>query len=815
MARVINVNDSITVAPSGYSSANSSYSSISSSYPVTNGYTEASSTNYAYITCNTGSYASTYISYTFNVSSIPENATIDSVTCTAKVRVSSTSYISSANVQLYNNTTAKGSATSARSTTSGGQTYTLTPGTWTRNELNNIQIRYTGTRGNSNPNRAAYLYFYGATLTINYSISGTAYSVIATSTVNDVIPTPATQELFAGETATVTIDAASIDDITVTDNGNDVTGSLVRHTAQSGTYTNTFIPSSFDSTNSHYDTTGGDSGNGVYSTNVIANGLTDHNSSTRCALYSVQGSNQQSYMYYNFDVSSIPANATITSVSCQFKGGTQGSSYYTSYTAQLCSGTTAKGTAQSVTGSNSSPSTVTINGGNSWTRAELENIKIKFQVTRGTSNTTTQSTWSFFGATLTVNYTVTPEHPYYWTYTLTNLSADHGIIIEQAGVYVPPVEDPEYTYHSLTISSINASTSPGTGTTRVIEGTNQTITITPSDPQLTLALDNGVDITSQLTGGNPTNTYTITTQVSGASYGFNLNSGTGYYVSTNNGVSKSASVARINCTFETACLVTIEYINYAEANYDYGMFGKLDTAVATDGLTAGSGSSSPSDSTSNYYIAMCSNSQNTQTVTYEVPAGNHFIDVKYGKDDASDDGNDSLQWKITSIQATGVGADYTYTLNNIQTSHSLIFVFGDVDYYFITSSGTNCRLFPDGQQVKLAGDSYLINIVPNDISDTVTLTDNNITQTLTREDGYDHNDNPIVSYQYTLTNIQANHTLVITSITNSTDIILYVKENGTWKVVNKVYSKSGTSWMAQNSSTWETFFSTSGKYVKG
>jgi len=38
------------------------------------------------------------------------------------------------------------------------------------------------------------------------------------------------------------------------------------------------------------------------------------------------------------------------------------------------------------------------------------------------------------------------------------------------------------------------------------------------------------------------------------------------------------------------------------------MFGKLDTEVATDGLTAGSNGSSPSDSTSNYQLAKCSNS---------------------------------------------------------------------------------------------------------------------------------------------------------------------------------------------------------------
>lgn len=178
---------------------------------------------------------------------------------------------------------------------------------------------------------------------------------------------------------------------------------------------------------------------------------------------------------------------------------------------------------------------------------------------------------------------------------------------------------------------------------RVVEGTNQTITITPSDPQLTLALDNGVDITSQLHGGTPTNAYTVSDYAPNADYGFTLNNSTGYYVSTNDGVNKSASVARLNMDFESECLVTIQYINYAEANYDYGMFGKLDTAVATDGLTAGNNNSSPSDSTSNYQLAMASNSSSTQTITYEVPAGEHFIDIKYGKDDASESGNDNLQ----------------------------------------------------------------------------------------------------------------------------------------------------------------------------
>jgi hypothetical protein len=146
-------------------------------------------------------------------------------------------------------------------------------------------------------------------------------------------------------------------------------------------------------------------------------------------------------MYYNFDCSSIPANAIINSVSCQVKAGSQGSSYYSSYIVYLCSGTTNKTSSVSVTGSNSSPTTVTVSGG-TWSRADLNNIKILFQVTRGSSNTTEDCTWSFFGATLSVTYTMPVDNPYYWTYTISNLAADHAVLVENAGAYIPPEEDP-------------------------------------------------------------------------------------------------------------------------------------------------------------------------------------------------------------------------------------------------------------------------------------------------------------------------------------------------------------------------------------
>jgi len=126
----------------------------------------------------------------------------------------------------------------------------------------------------------------------------------------------------------------------------------------------------------------------------------------------------------------------------------------------------------------------------------------------------------------------------------------------------------------------------------------------------------------------------------------------------------------------------------------------------------------------------------------------------------------------------------------------LIFVFGDVTYYFITSTGTNCRLFPDGQQVVLPGDSYKLNIVPNNISDTITLMDNsiNVTDSLERESGVDRNGNPVVSYSYKLSAIHATHNLIVYTVAGGTEHF-YEKENNMWVEVIKIYEKRNGSWV--------------------
>jgi len=171
--------DTLTTNVSSFDSTNSSYYSTSSSYPASNGVAGNTSTTEARFILKTGRYAESYIYYNFDCSSIPSDATIDSVTCSVKARRSSTStrYIYSANLQLTTGTTLKGSSTNITSTSS--QTLSVNGGkSWTRAELDNIKIRGYAERGTSSTSSTSYyIGFYGATLTVTYTAQGVTKTI--------------------------------------------------------------------------------------------------------------------------------------------------------------------------------------------------------------------------------------------------------------------------------------------------------------------------------------------------------------------------------------------------------------------------------------------------------------------------------------------------------------------------------------------------------------------------------------------------------------------------------------------------------------
>lgn len=151
-----------------------SYYAISN---ASNGYAESSSTSYASINLTRGANAESWVYWNFGSLDIPAGATIDSIKCKGKARVSnsSSSYISLAQAQLYSGTTPKGKYWNIRNTSTSEWTMG-NPGTWTAAELNaGVRMRTYATRGTSRTTSNYYIYFYGATLTVTYTIQSVVH----------------------------------------------------------------------------------------------------------------------------------------------------------------------------------------------------------------------------------------------------------------------------------------------------------------------------------------------------------------------------------------------------------------------------------------------------------------------------------------------------------------------------------------------------------------------------------------------------------------------------------------------------------------
>lgn len=128
-----------------------------------------------------------------------------------------------------------------------------------------------------------------------------------------------------------------------------------------------------------------------------------------------------------------------------------------------------------------------------------------------------------------------------------------------------------------------------------------------------------------------------------ARYGFELNSA-GYYVSKNYHIQNSAALCKVIFNVSTETQVRLDCINSGESNYDYGIISQIDKTLTTS--TNDDGNTGSTNVLKNFKGA---SSSAVQTVTLTVPAGEHFIYVKYRKDSSGDQGNDTLQFKVNLL----------------------------------------------------------------------------------------------------------------------------------------------------------------------
>lgn len=398
MSKNITYNDSSSSHLTSYDDEYSAYS-VSN---LANAYADSSNASYAQINLTRNANAVTQIYYNFGSLNIPTGATINSITCSCKCSINQTnsSRITTRQAQLYRGTTAMGTAHTVGNSTTA---FNITPGTWTVAQLNDgVKLRLYAVRGTSNTTSSYYFRLYGATLTVNYSVNGIAYEITATSNASDVTISPATQDVVQGREGSVTVNNKT--NVIITDNGVDVTANFVQ-----ASDTVTKVPESASSSNI--------SGGSSYVNYAVGHSAENPNSSNG-NMYGPSGSTGR--VDYSFDFSDIPSAATITNVEVRLYGKRENASVDSTHKAEvtLYSGSTLKSTAQEFT--STSMQLITISNVGSWTADELHNAILRFTV-------------GYYGGAISgISWEVSYEIDGF-VYTITNISADHVIIVNPIG----------------------------------------------------------------------------------------------------------------------------------------------------------------------------------------------------------------------------------------------------------------------------------------------------------------------------------------------------------------------------------------------
>ena len=386
------------------------------------------------------------------------------------------------------------------------------------------------------------------------------------------------------------------------------------------------VPSTYYRSNSSYVTVTDD-----------ANMYTDVSSTTVASIRNTRNSTSNTYYCYlrGFNFDAVPSDAIVSGFTIRIRAYESYMSTSSSYRMSLYNNTTAISNTTLTSSLSTTATTFTFPIPSTLTWEVLKgygsNFGIRIPLRR--SSTSYNSYVYVYGAEIEVEYTI-PVH------------------------------------HSVTVSN----------------GTSATVTVSDSDPlegtdvevrASTLSgitiKDNGTDVTSQFVQRSETaESYMV---VNTGSYGFDLNSSTGYYTSNNKGVSKTAALCRVDFHVPVSATITFQYINYAEQGYDFGVFGNIDVELSNNYYAAGSSGATITDSS--YKRACNTSSYNTssvQTLTYDMSAGDHSIWVKYSKDDASDSNNDTLQFKvsITLNEPFTPGVYYGYDITNITADHVIV-----------------------------------------------------------------------------------------------------------------------------------------------
>lgn len=371
--------------------------SVSSNYlSVTNAdnmYTNISSATYATVS-NTNASTTSYYLYIngFNFSVIPADALVKSFTVRLRAYQTGGSTSTSYRPRLVNDTTTITGSSGVIGTSDTTIEFTGVTASWDtiKGYGSNFGVRINCRRNSSGT--ASTFYIYGAEIEVEYvqPVSVTvSNSTSATVVVSDSAP-------YEGEDVVVTTD--TLHDISISDNGVDITNLFVDAYAS--------VPFVIDD----YSVSGTMAGGGGDYTAAVGRG-SDTSAQSSGYVYGTTGS---VYVAYSFDFSSIPADAVVQSITCTVKGA---SAEGGGATVQLYKGSAAMGSASNL--ASSTHTVVTLTAG-SWTRSDLDDLTLRF------------SPGSYMAGGIVDGATVTVTYASGYQYTISDISDDHVIVVSDA-----------------------------------------------------------------------------------------------------------------------------------------------------------------------------------------------------------------------------------------------------------------------------------------------------------------------------------------------------------------------------------------------
>lgn len=259
-------------------------------------------------------------------------------------------------------------------------------------------------------NQYPYIYVYGAEIEVDYSLP-TPYDITSNLNGQGTLTPSGTTQVYSGDDYTLYIEPQNAGDtVTATDNGVDVTGSLVQ--IQSGN--DELIPDGYTSSG--------------FTVTDITNAYTNISDSNRCTCDLAGGTTGD--LYLNIQDLNLPSSATIQSLSCEvsLQISRNGSSSSMSATCQMYSGNTPKGSATTITttAQDVARNTYTLNIG-TWTVSELPDARVNFHMVNGASST--HRYYYVYGVSFNIAYEINGT---LYSYTITNVQGNHTINVDIA-----------------------------------------------------------------------------------------------------------------------------------------------------------------------------------------------------------------------------------------------------------------------------------------------------------------------------------------------------------------------------------------------